>query len=116
MLQGKENSTVLMYCTGGIRCEKASQYLKQKGFNDVRQLKGGIISYVNEIRQQGLTSRFKGKNFVFDERIAERVTEDIVSKCHQCGNPCDTHINCANQTCDLLFIQVCTTTPTYCFC
>lgn len=104
-LQDKKDKKVLMYCTGGIRCEKASAYLRHHGFEDVNQLHGGIISYAQEIKQKGIPSKFKGKNFVFDERLGERITDDIISECHQCGNKCDTHTNCANVDCNLLFIQ-----------
>lgn len=105
LLKDKKDKKVLMYCTGGVRCEKASAYLRHNGFKDVYQLYGGIIEYAREIREKGLPSKFKGKNFVFDERLGERVTEDILSHCHQCGEPCDTHTNCANDECHLLFIQ-----------
>jgi len=104
-LKDRKEKKVLMYCTGGIRCEKASAYLRHHGFEDVNQLHGGIISYAREIKQKGLESKFKGKNFVFDDRLGERVTEDIISVCHQCGIACDTHTNCANVDCNLLFIQ-----------
>lgn len=105
LLKGKEERQILLYCTGGIRCEKASAYLKHKGFKNTYQLKGGIIQYAHEIKEQNLPSKFKGKNFVFDERIGERITQDIISKCHQCGEPCDDHTNCGNDACHLLFIQ-----------
>lgn len=104
-LKGLEDKKIVMYCTGGIRCEKASAYFKHKGFKDVHHLKGGIIQYAQEIKEQNLKSKFKGMNFVFDERIGERITEDILSECHQCGKPCDTHVNCKNDDCHLLFIQ-----------
>ena len=104
-LKGKEDKKILMYCTGGIRCEKASAYFKHKGFKDVNHLHGGIIQYAKEIKEQNLDSKFKGVNFVFDERVGERITEDILSKCHQCGKDCDTHVNCKNDDCHLLFIQ-----------
>jgi UPF0176 protein len=94
-----------MYCTGGIRCEKASAYFKHQGFKNVYQLEGGIIQYAKQIKEEGLESKFIGKNFVFDNRLGERITEDIVSQCHQCGAPCDNHANCANDGCHLLFIQ-----------
>ena len=105
ILKGKEREKILLYCTGGIRCEKASAYLKHHGFIDVSQLYGGIIEYARQVKQSGLESKFKGKNFVFDERMGERITSDIVSKCHQCGLQCDTHVNCSNDGCHLLFIQ-----------
>lgn len=104
-LKGQEDKKIIMYCTGGIRCEKASAYLKHKGFNDVNHLQGGIIQYAQEIKEQGLESKFKGMNFVFDERIGERITDDVLSSCHQCGKPCDSHVNCKNDDCHLLFIQ-----------
>lgn len=104
-LKGKEDKKVIMYCTGGIRCEKASAYLKHKGFKDVNHLHGGIIKYAEEIKQKGLESKFRGVNFVFDERVGERITNDVLSKCHQCGKPCDRHVNCKNDDCHLLFIQ-----------
>jgi UPF0176 protein len=104
-LKGQEDKNVLMYCTGGIRCEKASAYFKHKGFKNVFHLKGGIIQYAHEIKEQGIKSKFIGKNFVFDERVGERITDDIIAECHQCGTPCDRHVNCKNDDCHLLFIQ-----------
>jgi UPF0176 protein len=101
----KETKNLVMYCTGGIRCEKASAYYKHKGFKNVFQLEGGIIEYVRQIKEEGLENKFKGKNFVFDHRRSERVSEDIISNCHQCGEKCDEHINCSNEACHLLFIQ-----------
>ena len=106
MLQGKEDKQVLLYCTGGIRCEKASAYLKHHGFNDVNQLHGGVIDYVRQLNDDlSIKNKFTGKNFVFDERRGERVSGDIISNCHQCGKPFDTHVNCANVNCNLLFLQ-----------
>ena len=103
--QYKENKNLLMYCTGGIRCEKASAYFKHKGFRNVYQLEGGIIEYTRQVKKLGIENKFRGKNFVFDERRGERISKDIISKCHQCGAPCDTHVNCINEACHLLFIQ-----------
>jgi len=105
ILKNQENRKILLYCTGGIRCEKASAYLKHKGFRDVNQLHGGILEYARQIKKEGLESKFLGKNFVFDERLGERITDDVISHCHQCGSLCDNHINCANEDCHLLFIQ-----------
>tara|TARA_B100000073_G_C23695883_1_gene558326 strand:- start:363 stop:1403 length:1041 start_codon:yes stop_codon:yes gene_type:complete len=105
LLNGKEDDTVLLYCTGGIRCEKASSYLKHHGFKNVNQLHGGIIDYVRQIKNEEIENKFLGKNFVFDERRGERVSDDIISKCHQCGDPYDTHVNCKNVNCNLLFLQ-----------
>jgi UPF0176 protein len=101
----KEDKNLLMYCTGGIRCEKASAYYKHKGFKNVFQLEGGIIEYTRQVKAEGIENKFIGKNFVFDHRRAEKITDDVIAKCHQCGKPCDTHVNCANQACHLLFIQ-----------
>ncbi len=106
LLKGKEEEPILLYCTGGIRCEKASAYLKHNGFQDVNQLHGGIIDYVRQLAQdESLANKFEGKNFVFDERLGERISENIISNCHQCGAPSDSHINCKNVNCNLLFIQ-----------
>ena len=105
ILKDKKDNKLLLYCTGGIRCEKASAYFKSKGFNDVNQLHGGIIDYVRQIKEKNLENKFKGKNFVFDERLGERISEEVISECHQCGKACDAHTNCANDDCHLLFIQ-----------
>lgn len=101
----KEDKKLVMYCTGGIRCEKASAYFKHKGFKQVYQLEGGIIEYARQVDDQKLENKFMGKNFVFDHRRGERISNEIISNCHQCGKPCDTHVNCANEACHLLFIQ-----------
>jgi len=101
----KENKNLVMYCTGGIRCEKASAYYKHKGFKNVYQLEGGIINYVRQVQAQDLENKFIGKNFVFDERRSERISDEVIAHCHQCGKPADTHTNCANDACHLLFIQ-----------
>jgi UPF0176 protein len=105
MLEDKKEQPVIMYCTGGIRCEKASAWMKHRGFKNVFQLNGGIIEYARQIKEQGLENKFIGKNFVFDERLGERISHDIISVCHQCGKPCDDHTNCKNDGCHLLFIQ-----------
>ena len=105
VLEGKEDKKVHLYCTGGIRCEKASSYLIKKGFKEVYQLEGGIIQYAHDMKENDLKSEFIGKNFVFDDRMGERVTNDIIGKCHQCKTPSDYHKNCKNDACHLLFIQ-----------
>ncbi|MEI7525845.1 MAG: rhodanese-related sulfurtransferase [Mariniphaga sp.] len=105
LLKDKKDSKLLLYCTGGIRCEKASAYLKHHGFKDVNQLHGGIIDYARNIKQLNLESNFIGKNFVFDERMGETIDGQVISHCHQCGASCDVHLNCANELCHLLFIQ-----------
>jgi UPF0176 protein len=105
MMADDKNKNIIMYCTGGIRCEKASAYMLHRGFKNVFHLEGGIINYVNEVKEKELPNKFHGKNFVFDQRLGERVTEEIIAQCHQCGKPADTHVNCVNDACHLLFIQ-----------
>ena len=105
LLKDKKENKILLYCTGGIRCEKASAFLRHHGFEDVNQLNGGIIHYARQVKAEGLESQYIGKNFVFDDRMGERITDDVISTCHQCGNPSDRHVNCANDDCHLLFIQ-----------
>jgi len=105
MLKGREHHQVLLYCTGGIRCEKASSFLINEGIKNVKQLQGGIIQYAHDIKKEGLESKFVGKNFVFDARLGERVTEDIISTCHLCGERSDSHKDCKNDACNILFIQ-----------
>ncbi len=105
LLKDQKNKNIIMYCTGGIRCEKASAFMLHSGFNNVFHLEGGIINYAKEVNENRLESKFIGKNFVFDNRLGERITEDVIAKCHQCGEPADTHTNCKNDSCHLLFIQ-----------
>ena len=105
MLKGDKNKNIIMYCTGGIRCEKASAYMLHRGFENVFHLEGGIINYANQVKEKNLSNKFHGKNFVFDNRLGERITDEIIAKCHQCGKPADTHVNCVNSACHLLFIQ-----------
>jgi UPF0176 protein len=105
LLKDQKDKNVVMYCTGGIRCEKASAWMKHIGFKNVFQLNGGIIEYARQVKEQGLENKFVGKNFVFDERLGERISNDVISHCHQCGKPCDNHTNCKNDGCHLLFIQ-----------
>lgn len=105
MLKDKKDNNIIMYCTGGIRCEKASAYMLHNGFKNVYHLEGGVINYANSILETGLENKFLGKNFVFDGRLGERIGDEIISHCHQCGAPCDTHTNCANEACHLLFLQ-----------
>jgi UPF0176 protein len=105
MLQENKDKNIIIYCTGGIRCEKASAWMLHNGFKNVFHLEGGIIQYANKVKEMHLPNKFKGKNFVFDGRLGEAVGEEVISRCHQCGEPCDTHTNCANEGCHLLFIQ-----------
>lgn len=105
MLKDKKDEKILIYCTGGIRCEKAGAYLRDHGFKNVYQLLGGVINYAHSVKSEQLPSKFKGKNFVFDERLGERITDDILAKCHICGAPSDRQLNCANEGCHVLMIQ-----------
>ena len=113
MMSGDKDKNIIMYCTGGIRCEKASAYMLHKGFSNVFHLEGGIINYARQVKEEGLDTKFIGKNFVFDERLGERITEDIIATCHQCEKPADTHTNCLNDGCHLLFIQCAACAATY---
>ncbi len=105
MLKEHKDKNIVMYCTGGIRCEKASAYMLHNGFKNVYHVEGGVIEYVRKAREENLPVKFVGKNFVFDERLGERISEDVIARCHQCGVPCDMHTNCKNEGCHLLFIQ-----------
>ena len=105
LLEGKEDKKILLYCTGGIRCEKASSYLIKNNYKDVNQLDGGVINYAHQVKMKKIKSKYFGKNFVFDDRLGERITQDDISKCHQCNNKSDSHKNCSNHLCHLLFIQ-----------
>ncbi|MEO5647150.1 MAG: rhodanese-related sulfurtransferase, partial [Chitinophagaceae bacterium] len=105
MLSGNKDKNIIMYCTGGIRCEKASAFMFHNGFKNVFHLEGGIINYANNVHEKGLENKFRGKNFVFDDRLGEKIGEEIISSCHQCGKLADTHTNCKNDGCHMLFIQ-----------
>lgn len=105
LLKDQKEKKILLYCTGGIRCEKASAFFRHHGFEDVNQLNGGIIHYARQVKAEGVETKFIGKNFVFDDRLGERITDEVISVCHQCGEACDRHVNCANEACHLLFIQ-----------
>lgn len=105
LLKDQKKKNIIMYCTGGIRCEKASAYMLHCGFENVYHLEGGIIHYTNQVKENQLPNKFHGKNFVFDDRLGERITEEVIAHCHQCGQPADTHTNCKNEACHLLFIQ-----------
>lgn len=105
MFESDKDRNIIMYCTGGIRCEKASAWMLHNGYKNVFHLEGGIINYINQVNANNLENAFIGKNFVFDERLGERITDDVIANCHVCGKPCDVHVNCANSACHLLFIQ-----------
>src|SRR5438477_7025627 len=96
-----KDKQVLMYCTGGIRCERASAYLNEKNIaKKVYQMEGGIHRYV----EQYPDGFFRGKNYVFDARIAVRVNDDIIGSCAICNQPCDDYYNCLNALCNDHFI------------
>ncbi|KAJ2078432.1 hypothetical protein H4R24_004481 [Coemansia sp. RSA 988] len=99
---------IYMYCTGGIRCSIAGAILKSEGHSNVKTLQGGVIAYgkyVRENRDNSQSSIYRGKNFTFDKRLGEVVTSEVLTKCDQCGGECDTFTNCANNSCNLLFVQ-----------
>ena len=104
-MKNKKDDKILLYCTGGIRCEKTSSYLKHHGFKDVNQLHGGIIDYAKQVKKQNLENKFIGKNFVFDDRLGEKISNDVIGTCDQCDQPCDDYINCNYVDCNLLFLQ-----------
>lgn len=105
MLADKKDQPIVMYCTGGIRCEKASAYYLHRGFVNVCMVDGGIIEYARQCEALGLESKYLGKNFVFDERLGERISDHVVAHCHQCGKPSDRQLDCANEACHILFVQ-----------
>jgi len=101
-LEQFKDKQVLMYCTGGIRCERASAYLNEKQVaKKVYQMNGGIHRYV----EQYPDGFFRGKNYVFDGRIAVKVNDDILAQCVHCAEPCDTYHNCLNAQCNKHFIS-----------
>ena len=105
MFRNKKDEEVLLYCTGGIRCEKASAWMKHNGFKNVKHIKGGIIDYAHQVKEKGLQNKFRGKNFVFDERMGERIGDEIISTCQVCEKTkCDDYIHCKNTSCHILFI------------
>lgn len=101
--EADKDKKVLMYCTGGIRCEKFSVLMKEKGWKDVNQLHGGIQRYAQEEGGE----HYKGKCFVFDDRLVVPVNEENmepIAECEITGKPADTYINCANMECNKLFV------------
>jgi UPF0176 protein len=105
MLAGKKDKPIVMYCTGGIRCEKASAYYLHRGFENVYMVDGGIIEYARQCEALGLENKYLGKNFVFDGRLGERISEHVVAHCHQCEQPADRQLDCVNGACHILFVQ-----------
>lgn len=105
-LQHEDRSKrILTYCTGGIRCVKVNAFLEQKlGFTNTGRLKGGVVSYARNLREGKLEeSKFKGVNHVFDGRMGEVVTNDLLYQCINCGQPCNTQTDCSNVSCPRLF-------------
>lgn len=97
-----KDKQILMDCTGGIRCERASAYVKSKGIaKQVYQIEGGIHRYT----EQYPDGFFRGKNYVFDNRISVKVTDDILGECSLCKTTCDKYTNCINAECNLHFIS-----------
>lgn len=103
-LKDYKDKTVITYCTGGIRCEKASAYLVEQGFKDVYQLDGGIVTYTKDNPDK----YWEGSVFVFDERriVEPNGKEELkhVGECCYCGEPASYYINCHNQDCDKLLV------------
>jgi len=100
-LEAFKDKKVLMHCTGGIRCERASAYLKQKGIaQEVYQIEGGIHRYIEKFPD----GHFRGSNYVFDARIAQRVNEDVLGNCDLCNVACDYYVNCVNAQCNNQFL------------
>jgi predicted sulfurtransferase len=96
-----KDKEVLMYCTGGIRCERGSAYLKSKNVaKKVYQIEGGIHRYAEKFPD----GFFRGKNYVFDGRIAVKVNDDILGSCELCSTPHDEYTNCLNTVCNKQFI------------
>lgn len=100
-----KDKKIMMYCTGGIRCEIASAYLKKEGFQEIYQLQGGIIHYINEMQNSSTPSKYKGSVYVFDERMAEATNREKMGKCYQCDAAHSAHSNCGYIRCHGLIIQ-----------
>jgi UPF0176 protein len=105
LMQHAKDKKIVLYCTGGIRCEKASAWMIFNGFKHVYHIEGGIINYVRTAKKIGFPILFKGSNFVFDHRMCEKVSDDVLSHCRQCKEPSDNYVNCNYDPCHLLFIQ-----------
>jgi len=101
-LEKYKDRKIVMYCTGGVRCEKSSAFLKENGFKNVLQLDGGIINYINQFQD----SYFEGRCFVFDNRISipAGLKNPDISMCDYCHVPSSRYINCKNEKCDKFFI------------
>ncbi|KAF0691275.1 Aste57867_17453 [Aphanomyces stellatus] len=111
-----KDTPCMIYCTGGIRCEKVGAYLTQQGFTDVMRLEGGIVHYAAYVKEHAVESKFKGRNFVFDQRLSNdntAITDDVLAHCYTCGAPCNTHTNCSNTLCHGLILQCAACATTY---
>jgi UPF0176 protein len=99
-----KKTKVMMYCTGGIRCELYSALMKEEGFEEVYQLQGGVIKYGIEAG----TKHWRGKLFVFDDRLSVSISEkepsELISQCIYCKTSTDYYYNCANMDCNELFL------------
>ena len=100
ILEQYQDKKVVLYCTGGIRCEKASAYLKEQGFPQVFHVQGGIIEYINKSSGK----HWQGGLFVFDDRLVNE-TKTTITSCKICNDICNTYINCHNLDCDELVIM-----------
>ncbi|CAL4042905.1 tRNA uridine(34) hydroxylase [Buchnera aphidicola (Phyllaphis fagi)] len=105
ILKNYKNNKIVLYCTGGIRCEKATAWIKYHNFKKVYHVEGGIINYIDKARRKLLPIQFQGKLFVFDYRMMEKISNKILSLCKICKNICDNYINCSYDLCHCLFIQ-----------
>ncbi|QCI26394.1 rhodanese-related sulfurtransferase [Buchnera aphidicola] len=104
-LEKYKNNKIVLYCTGGIRCEKATAWMKYHNFKHIYHIEGGIINYIRESKRNFLPIQFQGKLFVFDYRMMEKVSNHKLSLCHKCNNICDNYINCSYNRCHRLVIQ-----------
>jgi UPF0176 protein len=114
LLKGKKDKKIVLYCTGGIRCEKASAYLKEQKFKDVSQLSGGILAFGKEFPD----TVWEGSCFVFDKRMKSEINykSNPLTKCDICKVDCDFYRNCRNVTCNELIIVCPNCNKDYCGC
>ena len=101
-LKNYKDQKIVTYCTGGIRCEKASAFLKENGFSKVYQLEDGILNYIKQFPDD----HFEGRCFVFDSRLSVNSGKKNkeITKCELCHAPCGEYANCSNVKCDKMFI------------
>lgn len=106
ILSSYRDKKIIMYCTGGIRCEISTALLNFYGFKKVYQIYGGILEYIKQVKIYHLPNYFKGKLFVFDNRLSIPINFDYLSKCKNCDQKTyRSHVNCANSLCHILFVQ-----------